>query len=496
MPPHRTSEVTAFAMFCWMACGALALYAYLKLESWLLQEPERMSPDARLPAAPIPPDALYRETLPKKAEYRDEFQWGKLISLDRAMRFSEEQLSALEVTFENGVILKGGKPLDTRQSMTAGSGPGFENFVMMPSGRIYSFSYEPSIVSILLRGGHVQHSSAVPLDRSGEQLVDPAAGGEWMVHDGALPLLNDRSGHYAPTGRHSMQFLQELDRHGIRGFRIESLDVPPEQSTDRLAACTERAQALMKALAVQGPRATMPRTLALVGVSHPDDLKPLMDELRREGMLDQSGVTWAGMVAISNLLHGEDFQALAARSENLSAAEDVASDQPAATERMTQTPGPAGPSTTRAETPRPPRAVRAIHPSEVVRQAAVDRAFQPDRFALWSDDTLSEYIEALPKRPLQLLTMFALMGGGFDSVAAMRIFGLRHDEFADIVSDLEQRGLMAEGHLASDRIARLVIAGIPPEKRERAQEMVEQVRSMQRGIDEMLTLSIGDRPAR
>jgi hypothetical protein len=92
-----------------------------------------------------------------------------------------------------------GQPVDTRGSVTQHSGPGWEIFVVSPTGDIHMDSHKI---------GKYHHSSLL-----GGGAV--SMGGEMLVVGGTIQVMSNKSGHYLPSKVHFRQFLHRLKKQGV-----------------------------------------------------------------------------------------------------------------------------------------------------------------------------------------------------------------------------------------------------------------------------------------
>jgi hypothetical protein len=105
----------------------------------------------------------------------------------------------------NGPPNNTGLPVDTAGSVTQHSGPGWEIFVVSPTGDIHMDSHKI---------GKYHHSSLL-----GGGAV--SMGGEMVVRGGTIQIMSNKSGHYLPSKVHFRQFLHSLKKQGVPlTFRI------------------------------------------------------------------------------------------------------------------------------------------------------------------------------------------------------------------------------------------------------------------------------------
>lgn len=110
------------------------------------------------------------------------------------------------VEFRGGQLVRGpkadkdaGKPVDTKDSVTHFTGPGWEIFVVDQNNNIHMSSHKV---------GKFHHSSLV-----GGGEVSMA--GELKVSGGKIEIMSNKSGHYLPTEEMLVQFLHFLEKDGV-----------------------------------------------------------------------------------------------------------------------------------------------------------------------------------------------------------------------------------------------------------------------------------------
>jgi hypothetical protein len=110
------------------------------------------------------------------------------------------QQELTRITLQNGLLYDSKNvPLDTRQMVTAASGPGWCIYVMSAENNIHVSSHSVGARhhSSLLAGGNV------------------ACAGEMQVHDGKLITLSNKSGHYTPEPVYLTQVIRALSEANV-----------------------------------------------------------------------------------------------------------------------------------------------------------------------------------------------------------------------------------------------------------------------------------------
>jgi hypothetical protein len=156
------------------------------------------------------------------------FRQGASLSADGKVRWASsfrtvqydadlERRNMSRVQFRGGLLyMPNGKLLDTRNMVTAHSGPGFAIFVMSAEGHIHAGSHAV---------GHRHHSSFLAGG-------DVAGAGELKVLDGRLLWISNKSGHYQPDLFMLLQVIQELKTAGVPlNFRIREYPSKKEHPT-------------------------------------------------------------------------------------------------------------------------------------------------------------------------------------------------------------------------------------------------------------------------
>jgi hypothetical protein len=128
----------------------------------------------------------------------------------RSLQYRADEHSRQYITtVENGLLMQGGRPLDTGRAFI---------FVMDGNGTIYSAS----------KGEVTHHSSFI----SGRPA---AAAGSFVATAGKLTSYNGESGHYMPTAEMLAQFKAELESRGV-SFEGVKLTTKPLTEAQQAAA--------------------------------------------------------------------------------------------------------------------------------------------------------------------------------------------------------------------------------------------------------------------
>ncbi len=118
-------------------------------------------------------------------------------------------------TVENGLLMQGGRPLDTGRAFI---------FVMDGDGTIYSAS----------KGEVTHHSSFI----SGRPA---AAAGSFVATAGKLKSYNGESGHYMPTAEMLAQFKAELESRGLSFEGVKLTSTPLTEAQQERGRATKNA---------------------------------------------------------------------------------------------------------------------------------------------------------------------------------------------------------------------------------------------------------------
>lgn len=162
-------------------------------------------------------EGLRRQGFPVKMNGDVDTPSGQIEMGDRKVKYDKtpEEQEATLVSFNGGVLMRSDKaavtgPVDTGESVTHFSGPGFEIFVVSQDGEIHMASHKV---------GQYHHSSLL----GGAEV---ALGGEMQVKNGKIVMMSNKSGHYLPGAGQLVQFLHFLAKDGIaldfdvKGFGI------------------------------------------------------------------------------------------------------------------------------------------------------------------------------------------------------------------------------------------------------------------------------------
>jgi hypothetical protein len=119
----------------------------------------------------------------------------------------------------NAAAPGGAVAVDTADSVTHFSGPGWEIFVVGANGEIHMTSHKVSVI---------HHSSLL----AG---ADVTLGGEMKVANGRIVEMTNKSGHYMPTADMFVQFLHWLDKDKINlDFKVSGFGVLPGRTAKQL----------------------------------------------------------------------------------------------------------------------------------------------------------------------------------------------------------------------------------------------------------------------
>jgi hypothetical protein len=105
------------------------------------------------------------------------------------------------------------KALDTKNTVTHFSGPGFAIYVMSEEGNLHVGSHSV---------GYRHHSTLL----AGNNV---AGAGEVQVEKGKLVWISNKSGHYAPSAPHFLQVLHQLQKKAVdlSVVKVKYLSAPP-----------------------------------------------------------------------------------------------------------------------------------------------------------------------------------------------------------------------------------------------------------------------------
>ena len=114
---------------------------------------------------------------------------------------TDEERGAYQLSVKDGKLYDAdGNLFDTSGAMTVHSGQGRAIFVMDENGNLYASNYQEV--------GAFHHSSLLA--------GDPVAGaGELQVSNGDIQVISDKSGHYMPGRRYTMQTVDYLRGLGL-----------------------------------------------------------------------------------------------------------------------------------------------------------------------------------------------------------------------------------------------------------------------------------------
>lgn len=129
----------------------------------------------------------------------------------RAAEHSERYIT----TVENGLLMQGGRPLDTGRAFI---------FVMDGDGTLYSASK-----------GEVTHHSSFIAGRPA------AAAGSFVATAGKLKSYNGESGHYMPTAEMLAQFKAELESRGVSFEGVKLTSTPLTEAQQARGRATKNA---------------------------------------------------------------------------------------------------------------------------------------------------------------------------------------------------------------------------------------------------------------
>jgi hypothetical protein len=162
-------------------------------------------------------EGLRRQGFPVKVNGDIDTPSGKIEMDERKVKYDNtaEEQEATHVSFKGGVLMRSDKapvtgPVDTSDSVTHFSGPGFEIFVVSLDGEIHMASHKV---------GMYHHSSLL----GGAEV---ALGGEMEVKNGKIVMMSNKSGHYLPDTSQLIQFLHFLEKDGIPlDFDVKGFDI-------------------------------------------------------------------------------------------------------------------------------------------------------------------------------------------------------------------------------------------------------------------------------